>query len=317
MNQYSQSIRIPEKGANLRLLIIDDDRVDRLNIRRCVSKAGFNASYVEADDLRSGFEEFNKGRYDCIFVDYMLPDGDGIDFINKVKERGCFTPIIMLTGQGSEEIAASAITSGACDYLTKHNIPQIDFLGVVKDSFKRANIEADLYKNAHYDKLTGLFNRFYFERHLSGTIQRSKRHSHNFAVMFLDLDKFKSVNDTYGHDFGDKVLKEASLRIDKCIRDSDIAARFGGDEFAIILEEIDNQGEESCKIVAERIINSIREPFVVKDIIINIGVSIGIAIYSGSGEYPEDLIKLADEAMYQAKKEEDGHYRFALNKKVA
>lgn len=187
MKMLARPIKIPQKGAELHFLIVDDDRVDRQNIRRYVAKAGFRATYVEADDLSSGLAKYEEGVFDCVFVDYMLPDGNGVDFINKARKFGGFTPIIMLTGQGSEEVAVSAITSGACDYLSKGNIPHTDFMNVMKDSFQRASIDAELHKNAHYDRLTGLFNRSYFDHHLSGTMQRSRRHHHHFAVMFLDL----------------------------------------------------------------------------------------------------------------------------------
>ncbi len=131
---------------------------------------------------------------------------------------------------------------------------------------------------------------------------RSQRSGNTFAIMFLDLDKFKSVNDMFGHVIGDLILKEAAGRISKELRETDLVSRFGGDEFAVLLEEIKRGDEKPCIAVAERITESVRNPYIIDGGEVSIGISIGIAIYSGDGEYGEDLIKYADMAMYESKR---------------
>lgn len=158
---------------------------------------------------------------------------------------------------------------------------------------------------AHYDSLTGLPNRQLLLDHMKLAIAQAQRHERQAAVMFLDLDRFKSVNDSLGHSFGDLLLKEAAERIAVCIREGDTVARMGGDEFVILLHEIGgNQSEsatQSAAIVAEKIRNIISIPFFLKDIEVVVTPSIGIAIYPSDADNASDLIKNADAAMYHAK----------------
>ncbi len=156
-----------------------------------------------------------------------------------------------------------------------------------------------LRKMAHFDELTSLPNRAYFYRQLDIELSRSKRLKSSLAVMFLDLDGFKSVNDIYGHDIGDKLLIEVSKRLIKIVRDVDIVARLGGDEFTIVLTDIKHT--EDSLIVANKIIEELKKDFIFNNKIINIGVSIGISIYPDLAQDADTLIKQSDSAMYIAK----------------
>lgn len=167
----------------------------------------------------------------------------------------------------------------------------------------------DLKSIARVDALTKAGNRLNFEETLSATIANAARHRHMFALLILDLDKFKNVNDTLGHQMGDLLLVQVTERLREVIRKGDFIARLGGDEFAIILNEI--QSSHSAGIVAWKIIQEIEKPFHVKDQTLHIGVSIGIASYPMIGETAEELIKNADMAMYEAKKLIKNKYAFA------
>lgn len=161
---------------------------------------------------------------------------------------------------------------------------------------------------AHHDGLTGLPNRTLFYDRLNQAIARARRDKESVAVLFLDLDGFKKINDTLGHDIGDALLIETAKRLKACVRESDTVARMGGDEFTAILCNVGTgDGKE---IVAQKILDTIRAPFVLHEQNCNVGVSIGIAVYPNSGGNAEDLVKVADTAMYLAKDGGKNCYRF-------
>ena len=185
-----------------------------------------------------------------------------------------------------------------------------------KSRTKLAKSEARFKSLARHDSLTGISNRFALEEELKALISASKRYKLKFALLFMDLDHFKTINDTYGHDFGDKLLQEVVARVLPELRAEDIFARLGGDEFVIVFTNIE---EISLSMMVERIINLFRKPWYINEIELNISTSMGIVIYPKDGENEIDLLKHADIAMYKAK--EQGRDKFSfftneLNQKV-
>lgn len=158
--------------------------------------------------------------------------------------------------------------------------------------------EINRYRSLH-DALTGLPNRLYFNDRLAWAINYAQRNHDKLAVMFLDLDGFKEVNDTYGHDAGDAVLKEVAQRLRGCIRKIDTLARLGGDEFTVLLIQL--KEEKDAAIVAQKFIKSIAEPFHVNGNLIHLTISIGISTCPMDGQEPSVLLKKADQAMYKVK----------------
>jgi diguanylate cyclase (GGDEF)-like protein len=194
-------------------------------------------------------------------------------------------------------------------------------IGTVQDITERKNQENIIRHLAYYDEVTQLPNRAFFLKFLSKTIELAQRNNRNFAILFLDLDGFKGINDTYGHQAGDLLLKEISRRLTEGLRCSDLASRYfdhfdhkvdvarlGGDEFIILLNELTRP--EDAATVAGRIQNWISEPVVLGDRMVHIDVSMGIAVFPHDGEDSETLLKNADIAMYHAKKMGKGHYQF-------
>jgi len=163
---------------------------------------------------------------------------------------------------------------------------------------ERKKIEEKLHKLSYIDSLTGIPNRRHFMNQLDEVIIESRK-ARLFAILFIDLDRFKIVNDTFGHEFGDKILIEVAQRAQNNLRDTDIIARLGGDEFAVILEIIPS--EEKAVEIAEQLIRSISMPYTINEKEISIGASIGISIYPAHSSHGESLLKKADEALYQAK----------------
>jgi len=173
---------------------------------------------------------------------------------------------------------------------------------------KESAFSKKLFYEATHDRLTGLPNRFYFIRKLEEAIRHAQRNGTEGALFFIDLDNFKTINDTLGHEAGDNVLKEAAQRLQKVLRTSDFLARFGGDEFLLLVEPYKNR--KALMYLAKRIIKAFDEPFVVNKVAYHIGTSIGIAIFPKDGTTTETLIKNADNAMYLAKKEGKHGFRY-------
>lgn len=183
------------------------------------------------------------------------------------------------------------------------------FVAIVRDVTERKLVEQKIRHLAHHDHLTGMPNRRLFIDHLEQAVKVAKRRQYKTAVLFLDLDGFKQVNDTLGHEAGDQLLRDVSARLKLIVRDSDVAARMGGDEFTFILSDIGHA--DNAAVVAKKIIDALAVPFTLKDRECRIGGSIGIAIYPKHADHHEELLRKADEAMYAAKKSGKNTYRFS------
>jgi diguanylate cyclase (GGDEF)-like protein len=186
---------------------------------------------------------------------------------------------------------------------------QARFLWKLTNRLKQANEQ--VFHLAHHDSLTELPNRILFYDRLNQAIARAYRDKESIAVLFLDLDGFKLVNDTLGHDVGDALLRDAAKRILACVRDSDTVARMGGDEFTVILCNV--KTPNSVDRVAKTIIEAIAHPFVLNGKDSSVSASIGIALYPDNGETPEQLVKISDAAMYLAKRGGKNCYRYVGN----
>ncbi len=184
---------------------------------------------------------------------------------------------------------------------------QARFLWKVITRLKQTNEQ--IIHLAHHDALTSLPNRILFQDRLNQSIAKAHRDKESFAVLFLDLDGFKLINDTRGHDVGDELLRETAKRILSCVRDSDTVARIGGDEFTVILNNI--KMLNSTDRVVGKIVESIADPYVLNGQYCSVSVSVGIALYPENGKTPEQLVKIADAAMYLAKQSGKNCYRFA------
>ncbi|MGI9278557.1 MAG: diguanylate cyclase domain-containing protein [Endozoicomonas sp.] len=178
-----------------------------------------------------------------------------------------------------------------------------------QDITERKKMEDQLVQMAKYDSLTGLANRTLFREFLGASLARSQRRDKSTAVMYLDLDHFKEINDTLGHDAGDLLLKSVSDRLQECVREGDLVARLGGDEFAIILDDVAEASD--AKLIAEKILTKIREPHDLDGEARHVGTSIGIATSEDTSDDAESLLKAADQAMYVAKKNGRNDYRLA------
>ncbi len=181
----------------------------------------------------------------------------------------------------------------------------IEIQSVGRDVTKRKSMEQQIERLAFYDLLTGLPNRTYFLDQLNLAISRAARSKQYSACLFLDLDNFKSVNDTHGHDYGDMLLIEVATRIKSNLRSTDLVGRFGGDEFIIVMESL-NENAEIAKaevlLLTEKVRGQLSEPFSINEFEFNISVSIGVSMFNDHLKSTKDLLKEADTAMYEAKR---------------
>ena len=204
---------------------------------------------------------------------------------------------------------------GSASWLRTSKIPlanmegkTVALLGLYEDITARKQMEAQLLEMAHYDGLTKLANRAFFYHHLAQGIAKAKRHGRLLALMYCDVDRFKQVNDTYGHDAGDALLVEFAARVSTSVRETDVAARLGGDEFAVLLDDVPDRA--AAERVAAKLVNAMHTPFQVGDLTVSASTSIGLAFFQ-RGMTEEDLIQRADQAMYQAKR--NGRDRYEVD----
>jgi len=430
---------------DLKVLLVDDDPDDRLLIRELLKegKEGFDYRIREASGYAEALSLVEEDPGDLLLIDHRLGQKTGLELMQHLRERGLKSPVVVLTGHGDEELAVSAMKSGAADYLCKKDLssqvlhssiryvlearraeeaqnamraqlraseamyrsiiettgegfwlfdekqtilscndalchmlgtPREEVLGKKLTDFvhpedhggtskafyalsspgqKEMNLilktkneekvyvilkarplqgdickpakafaflsdvtrlkeaEARLAHLAYYDALTGLPNRLLCFDRLEQAMFRATRYVHQTAILYIDLDGFKSVNDLHGHDIGDKVLKEAATRMRRVVRQSDTTGRLSGDEFLIILQDISKR--EEAGEIARKIIKAFRAPFYVKGpewIECDIGVSIGISLAPINGSDKEQILRNADMAMYAAKQSGRNHYQF-------
>jgi diguanylate cyclase (GGDEF)-like protein len=200
----------------------------------------------------------------------------------------------------SEAPQEEQLEDGRWIYIRQHKIKGGGIVGVWTDVTPIKELQAHFERKAHHDELTGLPNRHLFEDRLAQTFARARRNGTPCALLYLDLDEFKPINDTYGHNVGDAVLVEVARRLQRALRESDTVARLGGDEFAVILEP--TADHETAELAAARILEGLELPFALENGPCTVGISIGIGIAMAAVTDKERLLKAADEAMYEAKK---------------
>jgi diguanylate cyclase (GGDEF)-like protein/PAS domain S-box-containing protein len=184
----------------------------------------------------------------------------------------------------------------------------IGALGINRDITERIKETERLAHLAHYDQLTEIPNRYLLLDRISHLIAQSQRKKRHFALLYIDLDNFKPVNDSRGHAFGDRVLKATATRLKQSIRNSDTIARIGGDEFVLLLE--DTTDKNAITTMAETLIKKLSQTLIIDEVEVNIGCSIGIAMYPEDGKTTDELLSAADKSMYKAKNKGRSTYQF-------
>lgn len=298
---------------NASILIVDDQESNVILLEQLLIAAG----YTQVTSTMNPHEVcpmHRKNAYDLILLDLQMAGMDGFQVMLDLKtnESASYLPVIVLTAQPGHKLRA--LQAGAKDFISKpfdllevktriHNMLEVRLLYKELENYNKV-----LERKALHDSTTGLPNRDLFNDRLTHSIALAKRHTWTLAVMFLDLDRFKTINDTYGHAVGDAVLKEVAKRLLEHTRDEDTVCRNGGDEFLYLL--INPQGIENISRIANTLLQTIGQPIKVGDLELIIKASMGIALYPIDGTTGEQLIGNADTAMYRAKKSTSGQVFF-------
>jgi diguanylate cyclase (GGDEF)-like protein len=246
--------------------------------------------------------------FDVVLLDLHLPDGSGLQCVDVIQGVCDTIPIVVLSGQDDEEFAVSILNKGVQDYLVKWEGQGRTILRSIRYAIERKRSELRMNYLAQFDALTGIPNRHSFSEQLNRATARARREGRKVTLLYLDLDAFKFVNDTLGHDAGDSLLKEVADRLRRSVRAGDVVARLGGDEFAIMIEGL--SGPLEVEAVAEGLIKVLAEPYHIAGRQLAVTASLGITMFPSDNSDPQVLLKNADIAMYQAKEGGRNTFRF-------
>lgn len=284
----------------LNILLVAADEGDHTLIRDLLSDVfGDGFRLVCSSDWKAARRRIDSGEHGLFIFDNRLGGRTGLDLIADTRALGRHEPIILLTDRDDDVDDILALKAGAADYLVKGEISAPLLGRSIRYALERRKAEQELTALAQYDPLTGVANRSRFRSRLADAIAQARRERGPAAVLLLDLDKFKDVNDTLGHPAGDELLKEVARRLCKLVRETDTVARLGGDEFAVIATNLHH--ERGAAILAGKIVATISRPFRVGREMVFSSASIGIVIIPKDGEDPDQLLKNADLALYEAK----------------
>ncbi|MGH8565010.1 MAG: EAL domain-containing protein [Gammaproteobacteria bacterium] len=302
--------RGPEVAERARVLIVDDDAGTRFVIRSILANDGYRIE--EAEGATQALALCERRMPDLVLMDAHMPETDGFTACTRIRDlsAGEHLPVLVITALDDEHTIDRAFGAGATDYISKPMNFAVLRMRVAR-LLAASRAEERVRRLAFHDPLTGLPNRMLFRERLLALLARGPIDTSCHAVLFLDLDRFKLVNDTLGHETGDLLLKAVAERITGCVRACDLVARLGGDEFTIILERIATP--EVAAAVARKIVEVLSYPFGFLGQEIYVGASVGIALYPNDGRDIGTLLKHADMAMYRAK--EDGN-RFVFYKRA-
>ncbi|MFO1069169.1 MAG: EAL domain-containing protein [Geminicoccaceae bacterium] len=292
----------------LRLLVVDgcEDDVDLL--RTLLARAADTRFQVEcATVFEAGLRKLVTGRFDVCMVDHALGGRDGLEFLRVVRHRGIETPVIV-TGTCQQRIDLEAVELGAADFIDKEEFDVERLERAIRFAVVRQRSVDRLDRLAQYDDLTGLANRALFGDRLERALASARRRQATVAVMLLDLNGFKPVNDRLGHGAGDRLLRIVADRLVAKVRETDTVARLGGDEFALVIEGLAKP--EHASLVARKLLEALLPPIALDGHEVAVTASVGVALFPQDADQAAELRRLADAAMYRAKAQGGNVCRF-------
>jgi diguanylate cyclase (GGDEF)-like protein len=298
------------------ILLVEDNLGDARLLREMFDGQGAHfGELTHVDCMNAAEKHLAEHTVDIILLDLGLPDAQGLGAIRRTRAVAPDVPLVVLTGLDDESMAVQALQHGAQDYLIKGQIETRALLRALRYAIERKAMESaalamarQMAHAAEHDALTGLPNRMLLNDRVSQAIIAAPHHMKKVAVLFLDLDGFKHINDSLGHPIGDKLLQSIANRLVECARDSDTVSRQGGDEFVVLLSEVEQA--EDAAIAARRMLQTVAECYSIDRHDLHVTASVGVSVYPDDGLDAETLIKNADTAMYQAKESGRQSYKF-------
>ena len=305
---------------NANILIVDDHEDSALLLARILGGAGYTSVASTMDPLEV-CELHHKNGYDLILLDIQMPGMDGFQVMEGLKkiETGSYLPVLAITAQPAHKLRA--LQGGAKDFISKpfdlaevlmrvHNMLEVRLL------HKAARDHGKMLESlALHDPLTGLANRRLLADRISMALVHARRNKSTMAVVYLDLDGFKEINDTLGHGAGDVLLKMVAERLAATVREEDTVARLGGDEFILALWHV--SGTDDAAKVASKVIEAVSQPYGIEGHTVSITTSAGVGIYPVHGKDADTLMKSADLALYEAKRAGKNAYRISERTELA
>ncbi len=292
----------------MKVLIAEDNLVNQNLLRGLLTRWKYEVVLARSgDEAWSLLQEEHAPR--LAILDWMMPGLDGIEVCRRVRALGRqrYVYIILLSARSDRQDIVAALEAGADDYITKP-FHAGELRARIRSAVRVVQLEADLARQAHYDPLTGLPNRVLLADRLNQALHYANRHSDLVGFFYIDLDRFKLVNDTLGHAMGDALLQKMAQRVQGCLRECDTLARVGGDEFALVAGGLKNV--EEAAVISSRILASLETPFEIEGHQLRISASIGVTIAPDDGADMSTLQQNADAAMYTSKRRHRNGFQF-------
>lgn len=295
--------------ARVRVLVVDDNEGDCYLIKSLLAHASSVSYEVHWECVfENVLERVSDLEPDICLIDYSIGINSGLDLIKQLEAVRPYLPTVLLTGHSEHAIDVAAMQAGASDFLEKPKLESQLLDRTIRYAIEQKGTERRLSSLVEQDDLTGLYNRSGFAKKLKSAMEVASRTERMLAVMFLDLDRFKHVNDSLGHPVGDALLREVARRLRACCRSTDIIARMGGDEFAIVATHL--KKSSGVGFLADKILDSFSVPFELSGHVVHAGISIGVTTYPNDVGNADQLLMNADMALYQAK--DEGRNRYVL-----
>ncbi|MTI44294.1 response regulator receiver modulated diguanylate cyclase/phosphodiesterase [Roseibium hamelinense] len=310
MNQPAHETKDTALGS---VLIIDNEQADRA--RYCEILANYKDIFteiIEASGAREALELIALHEPICCLLEYELDDGKALNFLKTLKSQFAHqTPaVIAISKHDTVDVAKEMLKAGAQDYLLKSEITARTLLRTIQYAIETVQLQQQMLALAHNDPLTGLLNRGLFMDRLTHTVLSAQRYGQECALLYIDIDHFKEINDRYGHEVGDAVLRTYATRLQSTCRKTDHCGRLGGDELVVLLPQIT---QHDALKVAGIVLKMLKEPIEIDGLQIDAAPSIGLAHCPTTTTDPEELLRQADDALYQAKKDGKSKFRHYTN----
>jgi diguanylate cyclase (GGDEF)-like protein len=289
------------------LLIVEPEAAGLQSLLDCLSR--YEREFSAMISAASGAETLQRIAADqpaCCVIGATMVEREGLSLLESIRQEfsADVLPVVVITTPGAEELAVAMLHSGAQDCLLQTELTPPRLYGAIWNAMRASSLHKQVKHLAHYDALTGLINRNLFMNRLEQALKRCDRYKQRCALLYMDLDDFKLVNETYGHTVGDELLQAVSERIRSHCRSTDSPARIGGDEFVVLLEQVDSG---TGRKVADKLLKTLNAPFELSGHTLSIGASIGVATYPDTAKNAEELIKQADQALRRAKLQDEAH----------
>ncbi|WP_394171225.1 EAL domain-containing protein [Saccharospirillum alexandrii] len=291
----------------IRILVVEDDAADFMLVKQSLLKSDRNQYNVQhISEYEAASEALYQDDCDLILLDYFLGSHSGLELLQQARTLQFKRPIIVMTGSNAPELDDMLMKEGAADFIPKDELSTALLDRSIRHAIERKEAEFKIAELVRRDPLTGLGNRYIFEEHMELAIARAARKKQHLAVIFLDLDRFKDINDSLGHHVGDLLLTLMGERLRRAVRKSDFVARIGGDEFTALIDNIENV--EEVNHILEKISREMCRPAPVSNTTLDVTVSMGVAIYPHHGEMAMELMQKADMALYESKAQGAGGF---------